>query len=252
VICNVERVWLSYLDESGNTGRRLDDPDQPVHYLVAVMVAEDRALSFGHAVLDLIGSVIDTKGRLVELHGAELFGGDGPWRGVPPARRIEIYRTALALIMAHDGVVALASIDKPRLAMRNMIDPNPHLLAMQFLVEKIDGFVQGQADPLRQRALLIADQTDEHEAFALELLNGMQRSGGPVGSGPATSHIIDTVHFVRSETNPGVQIADLVAYLLNRVRRTPSESIRPADRALHAMFDEFVAPVVRTYRQTWP
>lgn len=201
-----------------------------MHFLVAVMVPEDWALAFGHAVIDLIDSVADTNGRLIELHGAELFGGDGPWR----------------------GVVAHASIDKARLATRGMSDPSPHLLAMQFLVEKLEAFVRTQTDPLRQRALLIADQTDEHEAFALELLNGMQRSGGPLGHELVTTHIIDTVHFVRSETNPGVQIADLAAYLLNRIRRIRPELGRPADIALRAMFEEYVAPAIRTYRQTWP
>ena len=35
-------MWLSYLDESGNTGSNLDDPDQPVHLIAAVMVPEDQ------------------------------------------------------------------------------------------------------------------------------------------------------------------------------------------------------------------
>ncbi|WP_419837874.1 DUF3800 domain-containing protein [Candidatus Poriferisodalis sp.] len=35
-------MLFCYLDESGNTGSRLDDPVQPYHYLAAVIVREDR------------------------------------------------------------------------------------------------------------------------------------------------------------------------------------------------------------------
>jgi len=35
-------MLISYLDESGNTGRRLDDPEQPIHLIAAVMIVEDR------------------------------------------------------------------------------------------------------------------------------------------------------------------------------------------------------------------
>lgn len=34
-------MLICYLDESGNTGRRLDDPDQPIHLIAAVLVRED-------------------------------------------------------------------------------------------------------------------------------------------------------------------------------------------------------------------
>ena len=56
-----------------------------------------------------------------------------------------------------------------------MRDPSPHLLAMQFLSEKLEAFVRMQTDPLRHRALLLADQTDDHEAFALAAVTGCER-----------------------------------------------------------------------------
>ena len=42
-------MWLSYLDESGNTGGNLEDPDQPIHLIAAVMVPEDQVQGLSSA-----------------------------------------------------------------------------------------------------------------------------------------------------------------------------------------------------------
>ena len=40
--------------------------------------------------------------------------------------------------------------------------------------------------------------------------------------------------------------------VLGNFSRIRAELGRPADNALRAMFEEHVAPAIRTYRQTWP
>jgi len=244
-------VWLAYIDESGNTGRRLDDPDQPVHWLVAVLVPEENVLDLTHAVEALV-SMKRTDGLVPELHGSALFGGDGPWAGVRPIDRVVIYGSALGLLAQHDCVVAYASIDKRKLTPGTTASTTPHLLALQFLVEKLDAFLVQQQDPLRQRALLVADETQEHEAFAIGVVAAMQARGEGVVPGRLISRVIDTVHFVRSEDNRGVQLADLVAYALNRIDRVKWRPTRPGDVALMQMLSEHVNPLVRTYRSRWP
>lgn len=243
-------MFLAYLDESGNTGRRLDDPDQPVHWLVAVLVPEDRAVDLMLALDDVVQHHVPDD-PLRELHGAELFGGAGNWRGVPPATRLAVYENALATLAAHDCSIAHASIDKVRLQTWQ-IHASPHLIALHFLMEKIDVFVRQHADPLRQRALLVADETNEHEAFAIDLLADLQRKGVGVFDGRQVTNIVDTVHFVRSETNRGVQAADLVAYALSRLGNGRWESTKAGDQALASMVTTHVTDLVRTYRARWP
>ena len=202
-------MWLAYVDESGNTGRRLDDPDQPIHWLVAVLAPEQHVLPLTHAVEALV-SQHRTDALVPELHGSALFSGVGAWSGVAPAKRVAIYDEALSLLARHDCVVAHASIDKTKLTAGTSPRTTPHLLALQFLVEKLDAYLVGQIDPLRQRALLVADETQEHEAFAIGVVAGMQASGAGIVAGRVVDRVIDTVHFVRSEDNRGVQLADLV------------------------------------------
>lgn len=52
-------MWLAFLDESGNTGRKLDDPDQPIHWMAAVLIPEDKVLSLTLA-LDGVVAVVRT------------------------------------------------------------------------------------------------------------------------------------------------------------------------------------------------
>jgi hypothetical protein len=244
-------VWLCYLDESGNTGRRLDDPDQPVHLIAAVMVPEERVADMARSMDVLAAQWLPPELRRAEFHGAALYSGNGPWKGVAPGDRIQVYRSVLQLISELEAVVAHASVDKPRLAAKYRYPDSPHLLALQFLVEKIDTYLATQSDPLRSRGLLIADQTHEHEAFAIDLVAQMQRHGATIGTGRRLTGVIDSVHFVRSETNPGVQLADLVAFALCRLSKA-KQPLRPGDQALQAALEEFVLPHVRTYRQRWP
>ncbi len=245
-------MWLAYVDESGNTGRRLDDPDQPIHWLVAVMIPEDHVLSLA-ADLDAVVSRACPNHPTAELHGAQLFGGEEHWRGVSPDQRVEAYEEALALLATHEASIAHSSINKAGLWSSSSQATTPHLLALQFLVERLDGFVGRQADPLRSRALLVADETAEHETYSIGLVAGLQTHGVGVVAGRRVENIVDTVHFVRSKDNRGVQLADLVAYALNRTRRRRGQThLSPGDQALIRMFDAHVGPRIVTYRETWP
>ena len=245
-------MLICYLDESGNTGKRLDDPDQPIHYLAAVMVREDRIREMGdrlHALADAapIGA------SLVEFHGDELFHGSGPWQGVPPRLRVGEYAKALSVMSAVGAGVAHASINKPLL----VGDQNPHLLALQFLTEKIERWLRSQTDELGQRALLVADHSHEHDQYAFDLIQRMQAAGGPVGGhrglNVSLDHIVDGVYFAHSERSWGIQLADLVAFVLNRserIKRSPGDP--RSDRAIRMLRREHISPQLQTWRELWP
>lgn len=246
-------MYLAYLDESGNSGRKLDDPDQPLHFMAAVLVPEFHV----NALAKKLDALVASSGVDVttELYGAALFRGSDGWEELSPESRVDLYRSAVGLLGEFECVVAHSSIDKQRLARRYGevdADRSPHVLSFQFLVEKLEHYLRATGDPMLSRALLVADETDEHRAFQFELIQNMQRDGGGIGHRVILDRIIDTVHFAVSAENRGVQLSDLVAYALNRSRRAvlkkpPSRG----DEALMEILDEQIAPHVRTYRQTW-
>ena len=245
-------MLICYLDESGNTGKRLDDPDQPFHYLAAVMVREDRIREMGDR-LQALTDAAPIEESLAEYHGNELFHGSGPWRDVPPRRRVGEYAKALAVMRDVGADVAHASINKPLLGRGQ----NPHLYALQFLAEKIERWLERQTDELGQRALLVADHSYEHDQYAFDLIQGMQVAGGPVGGhtglNVSLDHIVDGIYFAHSQRSWGIQLADLVAFVLNRSERIKQSPGDPrSDRAVRMLEADYIEPQLRTWRELWP
>jgi len=246
-------MLLCYVDESGSTGSRLDDADQPVHYVLAVLVREDRVRQMNDR-LEEIAADAPTAKALLEYHGNELFGGSGEWTGVPPRQRIREYDKALAVLAEVGATVVHASINKARLDAKGYSEPNPHLFALQFLTEKIERWVRYQDHPLAQSVLLVADENHEQEQFSMDLIKEMQASGGPVGSqGLSLDHFLESVYFTSSHRSRGVQVADLAAFLLNRRDRNARRGVDDSSsRAVAKLWSDRVDPQVKTWRATWP
>jgi len=250
-------MWLCYVDECGNTGKRLDDPKQPYHALAAVMVPEESVLALAADGEGLVNRAHEDRWgfkpeQVVELRGVDLYGGTRDWAGIDEEHRNQVYWDAVSLLDTHGCEVAYARIDKVKFEKRKYPRPeSPHLLALQFLVEKLDDWLGTQTDPTRQRGLIVADETKEHGDFAIAMVANMQRWGSPIGSREPLTHVIDTVHFVRSKDNPGVQLADLVVYALNRKWMMPKNTDKAGDLFIHKLVTGLIGPRIRKYR-LWP
>lgn len=239
-------MWLTYLDESGNTGSNLEDPDQPFHVLAGVCVREDRVAEVSEH-LDAVTHRwlgIAARSSATELHAVSLKSGFGPWRGMPRPDRIAVSREALAPLRWDGVAVCHATVRKTGLT-AGMLATSPHLWALQFLIEKLNAWCSEQDI----RTLLVADESTEYEQFTLDLVSGLQ-AGGTSSTGSKLGRmdrIVDTVHFVRSETNRGVQLADLVAYLRNRSLRDDVDSA-----VSKMLWGECVEPACVTWRDPLP
>jgi hypothetical protein len=168
-----------------------------------------------------------------EFHGYEIWSGFGYWKGKSPAERIAAYDAALAMLDVCDIDIAHASINKAKLHTRygGDADDNAYRLALQFLLEKIDAY--GSA-----RKIVVADEAKEQEVRAVKMVGEMQdwafRGEVP---GRKLGTIIDCLHFVSSHDSAGVQIADLIAYVMQRRRRTEAH---PDARAAIARYGSLV------------
>jgi len=174
----------------------------------------------------------------------ELWHGEKHWSGKQPAELIAAYEAALALLDPYDVRIAHATINKPALHDRyeGAADGNAYLLALQFLLEKVDGLPVG-------RKVLVADEAKEHELRAVKMVADMQEWGGGEVPGGQLQTVIDSLHFVSSHASPGVQMSDFVAYVLQRSRhkeRHP-DAQSGLDRLVAMVRDRTV-----TWREPWP
>ena len=141
-------MYFFYIDESGNTGRALDSPEQPIHWLIGVGVEATRLPSVERDLRDLARHYCPTEARDpdFEFHGSAIFHGRRPFDHLTPQKRVDLYDQLLSVVPRHDVKVFVRGIHKKRhrdRAARKRYSPDhPHRLGFMFLVERIDRWLE--------------------------------------------------------------------------------------------------------------
>lgn len=235
---------LVYIDETGSVGT--GDARQPYLTLVAVIVNEEMVQPLNRGLRDLAFTHLGYIPAGFEFHGNELWGGKNYWSALTRPALIAAYEAAINLLATCDIKIAHSTIDKALLHQQyhGAADANAYRLALQFLLEKIDTNL-GSANKI-----VIADETKEEQLHAIKMVADMQQWGGGEVPGRPLTTVIDSLHFVQSNASPGIQMADLVAYVIQR-RRRGKEGHPAADAAMERMRTT-VNDYTKTYRQSWP
>lgn len=231
---------FAYVDEVGNTGRDLKNPDQRFHMIVAVVVDEERIPDLHEHVRAVARKHFpnDHWQPDFEFHGYDLFGGNGYFSGRTPTERIQIYDDLLSGIGAVDAHVIARGVDKPGLAARYPNPFHPHDIALMFTCESVERLARAHDC----RMLLVADEAREIEDAALRDLASYQQLGTSWGwKTVQIDHIVDTIHFVRSETNPAIQLADCTAFMVARQRKINRQEVKP-NSAVTDLWDRLIRP----------
>lgn len=233
-----------YIDETGSDGS--GGRSSPLLMLVAVLVPEQTLRNLSTEVGRICSTFAGASPSQVELHGHELWNRIGVWREVPHAECIRAYESAIGLLPRLEIQVAHSSVRKSALTgvQQNLRGRKSYLLGLQFLLEKIDAL------PGDEPRLVFADRAKAFEVAAVEMFSDIQWTG--IGEVPGRKHsrITDSLHYVDSKYSPGVQLADLVAFVLQR-RIRQSEKHPAAEAAMDRMHSLILSQRV-TWRETWP
>jgi hypothetical protein len=188
---------------------------------------------------------LESRPEKFEFHRKEIWNGQGCWTGKPPSELLRVYEEVVGLVGTHQLSISHATIDRQLLhdKYNGAWDASAYLLALQFLLEKINS--------LPGLKVIVADESKEQEFEAKPMVARLQDWGGGEVPGRQLHSVIDSLHCVQSHETPGVQIADMVAYLLHRARLRARESHPEAESSRQRMLD-LVAQNTPTYRMTWP
>lgn len=232
-----------YIDETGSVGTAA--AGQPYLTLVAVMVDESQVGPLGEEMRRVAFKHLGWFPQDFEFHGHEIWGGVNWWEDKAPPELIAAYEAVLSLLDQFDLGIAHASVHKAGLRARydGAFDDSAYRLALQFLLEKVDRLGQ-------QLRIVVADETKEQELRAIEMVADMQRWGVGAVPGQELKTIIDCLHFVRSNASPGVQMADLVAFVIQRARR--NREGHPDAKAAMERLRANVEAHTLTWREPWP
>lgn len=234
-----------YIDETGSTK---GDPTNPKHrclQLVAAIVDEDQVRGLGQSFKTAALTHLQWYPRSFEFHGVEVWHGQNEWGGKTPPELLAAYKAVIDLLDTHDIDIAHATIDRLELRKKyaGAADDNAYRLALQFLLEKVHQNIGGLK-------IVIADESKDQALKAMRMVADLQEWGGGEVPGHSIPTIIDSLHYVRSDASPGVQLADMVAYLLQRRRR--GVETHPNAQASRDQMLGTITAHARTWREPWP
>ena len=83
-------MHLVYIDETGNTGKNLNDPQQPIFLLCAMLIHKDNWQNLEKMLQSICDEHLGEKAKRdgFEIHATEIRNGKGVFKGMPVADRI--------------------------------------------------------------------------------------------------------------------------------------------------------------------
>lgn len=210
-------MYLIYLDESGNTGRNMQDAQQPVFVLCALIVGKDRWVALEHELRSALGYLFP---QVVpdgfEVHAADLRNGKKHFKDFSVQTRVDFRDHWLQIAARNELKVIYRAIEKKRLDrwVRSTIGPgvllNPHVVAFPLVAQVVNEYLSALPDhPL---GILIHDENAETSLDVEHTLRALRVIDGPL----RLNQIIEKGFFIKSDASLPLQLCDLIAFWLRK------------------------------------
>lgn len=210
-----------YIDESGDTGRNLNDPDQPIFVMGGVNLRDGgwnkTQQDFSAIIGDYFnGNVPDE----FELHSYELLSpnGGGPFEGHPMEDRIALAERTLKLVHDRSHGVHLVSFHKDRIrdipcGVALAYNPSqPYLLGFDYLTTYINWYVKEKLGS-SARGMIILDEKQQHHRDIERIMHNRRYEGAQAHR---VKWVVEFAYPVDSRKNPMIQLSDLVVFCARR------------------------------------
>ncbi len=193
-------MLIAYIDES------YDVKDRVGYWMAAVVVHERDLKAYWSDLLEAAHLVVPALPVGTELHGSDLFGNEGMFKGIGVQQRIDIYRRGLQAIGNHDARVVVSAhvpgaFDAPPLR-------DWRLGVLRQLVPQLEHLAREAGEFI----VLVCDEEHTSTTRVIEMLHE-----GKTAAGVHSTPILETAMFARSAYSPGVWPADLVAFAERRL-----------------------------------
>lgn len=214
-------MHLAYVDETYT-----DD----VYTFAALLVHDERDAGMQREVLAIpkrfAAHGVDPE---AELHGSDLFHSGRDWKALrgKPALRVHAYKLGLRSIESCEGKVVLVSIERTEAAADDLS------IAREIAVEKLLNCLEREGERIGDRCLLIFDEAGSMDPALARAVHSHHRKALVGGPGP---RIVETPGIVNSHNTPGVQVADLAAFLFQRRRRGIDDPTSAVGQAIESLW----------------
>ena len=227
-------MYLFPTDESGNTGWNLNVAQQPIHFLLALGIHEDKAYEIDRALFRIAVDYFPREARNsdFEFHGGDIYRGEGYFDTLSPADRLRIYNRLVEVVVNFEVPVLAEGVDKSKLKASSANPAHPYNLTFLYLVEHLEDFLASDQPPAN--GLLFADENRERDRSIISDFDSFKEYGTVFGHQPREiKRLLDTIHFVKSHDSRLIQSADCNSYLVYRyhnISTKPLAQITTSDR----------------------
>ena len=244
---------LVYFDESGNSGNRLKDEQQPVFVLCALMVEADRWQDI-EAELNAARAALFPDSALsprFEVHGVDLT---SPKRSnfffnQPAQQRLRLYHAWMDIAARRQLKVFYRAIVKQRYArwaetaLRSGVQVNPQIPAFVLLAQIINEHLASLNPP--SLGIFISDQNQEVVRDIEEAIRLLRLDSSILCLG----QVVEKGFFIDSEKSVLLQLCDLCTFSIRkREEEKIGRTLNPTNRKLASLAD----PLVRRGREAMP
>ena len=232
-------MYLVYLGESGNTGNSVEDPNQPHHVHVGLLVHENQSISVNGEYNALhrryFGLPPGEPGAPKGLRPADIYQGLGAFSSWPPEKRNELIQDCLGILVRRQIPAIITYVDKKEFAKIKSVGDNPNtvwespsepiisrfLMALNMYLDELNiagvdpEQVMTTEWPIKDFALVVASNSQSVEPrFMTQFLKSNE--------GIDSSGVLENFCFVPMEHSVGTQLANMCAYFFRRWLQNPS------------------------------
>lgn len=207
-----------YIDESGNTGLNLKDPQQPVFLLAAMILPESKWFSlerlFFNAARKYFGDPLPSP---FEIQAKDLKSGRGIFENLTFTQQLSFRDEMLQLLVDNEIAIVYRRIIKSNFGAfceENYgpgIKVDPYVMALPFVCMEVDHYLRQKGGD--ELGMLIFDEQKENLDYAERSLRTLRLDSTSVLK---TTNIIEKGFFIDSSKSFALQLVDLAAYYVRK------------------------------------
>ncbi len=210
---------LIYIDDSGNTGKKLDDEQQPLFLLGGFIIDEDSWRKVDQQI-----NKVKEKYEIeaLEIHSIDIMNGTKgtPYKDWTYEKKLQFFEDILTVIKKNKLKIIYFSVKKKNFRgyfqakygkdFEQQFNISPYLLAFSYILQISDSYLLS----VDSNGMLILDEQDEWKKPANETFNLLRT----LVDEPEVKieKLLDRSFFVDSSESNMIQFADVIAYTTKR------------------------------------
>lgn len=234
-------MYLTYLDESGNSGMNLVDARQPVFVLCGIVVPEQNWLGLERDLAAVLHRHYPNRPASLEVHAADLRSGRGYFKGATVAQRIAFRDEWLQQADRHDCKIIYRAITKKRFQKWLLQEYgsgaqiNPYVAAFGLVSQVINDYLRWLNSP--QLGIFIIDENKEVVSEVEKSIRLLRNHDGDLRLG----QIIGKGFFIDSAASLPLQPCDLCALTIRKKEEAKMGlTPKPVDQSAIRLVDQLV------------